>query len=73
MRVITAEEEWLIDLLGGWQLIGQKFGPEEVAREITSHLALSPKRRASDDSPLLPSEEDAFAEMEIRLQTEGPA
>ena len=73
MRAVTTEEDWLIDLLGGWQLVGKKFGPEELAREITSHLVLSPLRRGQDGSPLLPTEEDAFAEMETRLQIEGPA
>ena len=73
MRTVTTEEDWLIELLGGWQLVGKKFGPEELAREITYHLVLSPLRRGPDGLPLLPTEEAAFAEMEIRSATDGPA
>ena len=72
MRIRSAEEEWLIDLLGEWQHSGKKFGPEDVAWMIISHLVLSPIRREPDGLPLLPTEEDAFAEMEIRRQKEGP-
>ena len=73
MRMRTAEEEWIVDLLGAWGSIGRKFFPEDLALEIISHLAVSPLRRGPDGLPLLPTEEAAFAEMEIRSATDGPA
>lgn len=73
MRTRGAEEEWLVDLLGEWQHSGKSFFPEDVAREIIEHLALSPLRRGPDGLPLLPSAEAAVAEMETRSEIDGPA
>jgi hypothetical protein len=69
----TAEEEWLIDLLGEWQHNGKKFSPEDVVREVISHLALTPLRRGIGGLPLLPTFEAALEDMESRSSTDGPA